>query len=62
VDHLLARARRSPAELDLSPDAPGRGRAVIDFLAIRRADRGEVFRWSDPAPAVRESLDWLARR
>ena len=62
VDHLVARARRSRAELDLPADAPGRGRAFVEFLAIRRADRGEVFRWSDPAPAVRESLDWLARR
>jgi biotin carboxylase len=62
VDHLIARARRSPAELDLPADAPGRGRALLDFLAVRRGDRGEVFRWSDPAPAVRESLDWLARR
>ncbi|HVH13291.1 MAG TPA: ATP-grasp domain-containing protein, partial [Longimicrobium sp.] len=62
VDHLIARARRSRAELDLPADAPGRGRALADFLAVRRGDRGEVFRWADPAPALRESLDWLARR
>lgn len=62
VDHLLARLRRTPRELDLPDDAPGRGRAVLDFLAVRRGDRREVFRWQDPAPALRETLDWLARR
>ncbi|HYR07209.1 MAG TPA: ATP-grasp domain-containing protein [Longimicrobium sp.] len=62
VDHLLARLRRTPAELDLPPGAPGRGRALLDFLSIRRGDRGEVFRWRDPAPALRETLDWVARR
>jgi predicted ATP-grasp superfamily ATP-dependent carboligase len=62
VDHLLARLRRSPQELDLPPDAPGHGRALLDFLAIRRGDRREVFRWRDPAPALRETLDWMARR
>lgn len=62
VDHLIARARRSRVELDLPADAPGRGRALADFLAVRRGDRGEVFRWADPAPGLRESLDWLARR
>jgi predicted ATP-grasp superfamily ATP-dependent carboligase len=62
VDHLLARLRRSREALDLPPDAPGRGRALLDFLAVRRGDRREVFRWRDPAPAFRETLDWLARR
>lgn len=62
VDHLLARLRRSPEALDLPPDTPGRGRALLDFLSVRRGDRREVFRWRDPAPALRETLDWLARR
>lgn len=62
ADHLLARLRRSRAALHLPADAPGRGRAVLDFLAVRRADRGEVFRWADPAPGLRETMDWLARR
>ena len=62
VDHLLLRLRRTRAALDLPPDAPGRLRALLDWGAVRRADRGEVFRWRDPAPALRESLDWLARR
>ncbi|HEX8692860.1 MAG TPA: ATP-grasp domain-containing protein [Longimicrobium sp.] len=62
VDHLLARLRRSKAALDLPPDAPGRGRAVLDFVFPGRGARGEVFRWGDPAPALRETLDWVRRR
>lgn len=62
VDHLLARLRRSREALDLPPDAPGRVRALAGFLAVRRGDRREVFRWRDPTPALRETLDWLARR
>lgn len=62
VDHLLARLRRSKEALDLPPGAPGRARVLADFLAVRRGDRREVFRWRDPAPALRETLDWLARR
>ena len=62
VDHLIARLRRSKAALDLPSDAPGRARAVLDFLAPSRDTRREVFRWSDPLPALRETRDWLARR
>jgi len=60
VDHLLARLLHSDRELALPPDAPGRGRAVLDFLALwRPGDRSEVFRWSDPRPAWRETLNWF---
>jgi len=64
VDHLVARFRRSARELALPPDAPGRGRAVVDFLrsAASPASRGEVFRLSDPRPFLRETIGWLARR
>ena len=62
VDHLLARLRRSTAALDLPPDAPSRARAVRDFLLPGAGTRGEVFRWSDPLPALREARHWLARR
>ena len=62
VDHLLARLRRSKAELSLPPDAPGRARAVLDFLRPGPNTKPEIFRWSDPRPAFRETLDWLARR
>ncbi|HEU4456027.1 MAG TPA: hypothetical protein VFR81_23375 [Longimicrobium sp.] len=64
VDHLLARLRRTPAQLSLPPGSPGRARALADFFraAASPASRGEVFRLSDPAPFLRESLDWFARR
>lgn len=60
VDHLLARLRRSPAALHLPPDAPGRARALLHFLVPHPMDRTEVFRWSDPRPALRETAAWLA--
>ena len=60
VDHLLARLLHTDRELDLPPGTPGRMRAVLDFLALwRPGDRGEVFRWSDPGPAWRETLNWF---
>lgn len=63
VDQLLALLRHSPAELALPPDAPTRSRALLDFFTLwRPGDRNEIFRWSDPTPVLRESLDWLARR
>jgi predicted ATP-grasp superfamily ATP-dependent carboligase len=63
VDQLLTRLRRSNAALALPPDAPARWRAILDFLMLwRPGDRNEIFRWSDPAPFLRESVDWFARR
>lgn len=63
VDHLIARLRRSPAELALPPDAPGRWRAVADFLKVwRPGDRNEILRLTDPWPFVQETIDWLHRR
>ncbi len=63
VDHLLARLRHDPAALALPPGAPSRGRAVRDFLALwRPGDRGDVLRWRDPMPFVRETIDWLRGR
>lgn len=63
VDHLVARARRSREELALPEDAPGLGRAAARFLAaFGPGSRDEVFRFSDPLPAVREALDWLRGR
>jgi predicted ATP-grasp superfamily ATP-dependent carboligase len=63
VDHLLLRLRRSPTRLALPPNAPGRLRALRDFLHLmRRGDRNEVLRFDDPAPFVRETADWLMRR
>ncbi len=64
VDHLLARLRRSAVALALPPGAPGRGRALLDFLMapFERGSRGEVLRRDDPMPFVRESLDWFRGR
>ncbi|HEX5387025.1 MAG TPA: ATP-grasp domain-containing protein [Gemmatimonadales bacterium] len=61
VDHLLARLRRSDAELALPPGAPRRARALLDFGTLwRPGDRNEILRWSDPAPFFRESRLWLS--
>lgn len=63
VDHLLARLRRSPAELALPPDAPSRSRVVWEFLHVwRPGDRWEILRANDPLPFFREAIDWAMRR
>jgi predicted ATP-grasp superfamily ATP-dependent carboligase len=63
LDHLLARLRRSPGALALPPGAPGRLRALLEFLVLwRPGDLGEVFRWSDPRPGIRELGEWLRGR
>ncbi|HEX7120384.1 MAG TPA: ATP-grasp domain-containing protein [Longimicrobiales bacterium] len=63
VDHLLARLRRSPAELALPPDAPSRWAAMFEFLRIwRPGDRECTLRLRDPAPFLQETADWLRRR
>ncbi|HEY7878416.1 MAG TPA: ATP-grasp domain-containing protein [Gemmatimonadaceae bacterium] len=60
VDHLLARLRRSSDALSLPPGAPGRWRALRDFLTVRRGvDRGEIFRVGDPRPFFRETVQWF---
>ena len=63
VDHLLARLRRSRAELSLPPDAPSLGRAVAEFLVPwRQGDRSEILRLSDPLPFFRETVNWFRGR
>jgi predicted ATP-grasp superfamily ATP-dependent carboligase len=60
VDHLLARIRRSDAELALPAGAPGKARTALAFLsASGPGSRNEILRVTDLAPAVRESLDWF---
>jgi hypothetical protein len=60
---MLSLLRGSPAELSLPQDAPSRWRSLLDFFVLwRPGDRNEIFRWTDPRPLIRESLDWLARR
>jgi predicted ATP-grasp superfamily ATP-dependent carboligase len=62
VDHLLARLRRSPQELSLPPGAPGRWRALADFLTVRGSDRNEILRLGDPGPFFHEAGQWLRGR
>ena len=60
VDHLYQRLRRSAAELQVENGAGPRLKAVRDFLRPAPGrDRGEVWRWRDPAPFVVETLQWL---
>jgi predicted ATP-grasp superfamily ATP-dependent carboligase len=63
VDHLIARIRRSRAELSLPPGAPGRGAAFRDFLAAcARRDPDSVWRWDDPRPFLAETAAWVRGR
>jgi predicted ATP-grasp superfamily ATP-dependent carboligase len=63
VDQLLARLRRSPAELALPPGSPSRLAALREFLTLwRPGDRSEILRLDDPAPAFRELADWIRGR
>jgi predicted ATP-grasp superfamily ATP-dependent carboligase len=63
LDHLLARLRHSPATLALPPGSGGRLAALGAFLSLGRGgDRGEILRPDDPAPALRELIEWLRRR
>jgi len=60
LDHLVARLRRSREELGLDRDSPGRIGAALAFTrGFFPPVRGEVFRLSDPIPAVREAAGWL---
>jgi predicted ATP-grasp superfamily ATP-dependent carboligase len=58
VDHLLLRLRG----LSGAPDeASSRVHACWEFLrAFGPGNRSEVFRMSDPLPAVRETIEWFA--
>jgi predicted ATP-grasp superfamily ATP-dependent carboligase len=57
VDSLLLRLRGASDE---NSETPSRLTACIDFLrAFGPRTRNEVFRWRDPLPALRETLDWV---
>jgi predicted ATP-grasp superfamily ATP-dependent carboligase len=63
VDHLIARLRRSSHDLNLPLTAPGRIRALLDFLTLwRPGDRNEILRLTDPWPFVRETVAWIRGR
>ena len=60
VDHLLTRLRHSPATLDLPADAPGLFSTALQILIPwRPRQKSDVFRWSDPLPAWRETVAWF---
>ena len=61
VDHLLTRVRRSPATLDLPPDAPGRLAVVSSFLRAMPASLASASTLDDPRPFLRESRAWFRR-
>jgi predicted ATP-grasp superfamily ATP-dependent carboligase len=62
VDVLLTRLLHSDQALSLPADAPGRIRAIADFLRLWwPGDVSEVQRWGDPAPGFRELRQWLRR-
>jgi predicted ATP-grasp superfamily ATP-dependent carboligase len=63
VDHVLARLRRSEAELALPPGSPTRTSVVLDTLARWRGNEHDaVFRFGDPVPFLYESVRWLRRQ
>ena len=62
VDHLVTRLRRADTDLAVPPDVPDRLTVFRRWLLAPLAGvRGEVFRWEDPRPFLRESLDWFRR-
>ena len=63
VDHVLARLRHSGESLALPADVPGLGAVVAGLIgAPMNGCRGEVLRWSDPGPGLREAWNWVRRR
>lgn len=60
VDYVLARIRRSDAQLSIPPGSPGRLRAILRLLVPwLPGDRFEVMRASDPGPFVRETVRYF---
>jgi predicted ATP-grasp superfamily ATP-dependent carboligase len=55
VDHLYMRLTKRARALHLDGEFPSRLAVIRDFLAVRPGrDRGEIWRLSDPAPALLE--------
>lgn len=63
IDHVVARLRKPGSSLALSPDLPRLGAVLGNWLlAPFQGVRGEVLRWNDPVPALREAMEWVRRR
>lgn len=61
LDHLLARLTKSNLQLHLSPDAPSRGRCLLEFCKLFQHDlHYEVESLGDPGPALVEYRDWFS--
>ena len=60
LDQLLMRFRNSNDALNLPDSAPTRASALRAFLT--ETGRNETLRLGDPAPGLRESLNWFLRR
>jgi len=61
VDHLIARMKSHD---EWPPGTAGAARVAADAVGgvLRSGDREEIFRWSDPRPFIRESINWVLRR
>lgn len=60
VDHLVTRLRHSAKSLDLPADSPGFLSTALQILTPwRPRQKSDVFRWSDPVPAWRETVAWF---
>jgi predicted ATP-grasp superfamily ATP-dependent carboligase len=60
LDHLIARLRRSRAELSLPEGAPGVLQTAASILTPwRPGQRNDVMRLSDLVPSLREAAAWL---
>ena len=56
LDHLIARLRQPR---DATPFEPSRLQLIRTFLLPGRRTHNEVFRWRDPGPALRETVEWF---
>jgi len=60
IDHLLTRFRHSRGDLHLPAGAPGVVQTALSVLnPFRPRQRSDVFRLSDPAPFLRETIAWI---
>lgn len=60
VDHLVGMLRAPRGLREAHPELPSRAGALARFLMPwRPGDRFEVLRLSDPAPFLRESVEWV---